>query len=555
MCHPQSHNQHLPTPSCVDCDDHCNCRPFTSEIFNHGKSSKVRAPLILAIFACLQNALAGGLVFGWASIDRTLLVASAEEGGAALKPLQTTQIFSMASSVAMCSTLIMGFVLDRFGPRACSVISNLLIGTGCHLFSKANTFQTFAVAACCMAFGGPGISYSLVHIANLFPKYQFLVMSILGGSVTLSFSVLAAFGNIWESYHVGFRTLFGGYALVIAGSTVGSFCLWPDAPFENRNDLKIKADETVVDKDDENDDCRPLVLVDADINTTAQLGDSRHDSSTIISSINQTTNENKLNLRDQPFCNQVVSPVYLKNLIIFITNSFFVNFTIASLSTELEDQQTFSIPVQHKLSSNFTGIISCGLVGSVLVGSLMDRFGLEYCTILTLLLGQISLVALIFSHSYIMMLVGFVFYMLYRQFLFPVFIACLTARLGFKYFGMLSGIGFTLSGFAQIWMSYLVNWFQGDCHLLSESEYWMNSYCSHGSWKQFHFGQILLLAILMLIPIRERLKTTSSRSVGVSSSHSTGRKGPALGMSLLHHLDSVDTVTTTETTYGSLDQV
>jgi hypothetical protein len=38
------------------------------------------------------------------------------------------------------------------------------------------------------------------------------------------------------------------------------------------------------------------------------------------------------------------------------------------------------------------------------------------------------------------MIACFMIYVLLRQFLFPVFIASLTANLGFKYFGLLSGI-------------------------------------------------------------------------------------------------------------------
>lgn len=40
-----------------------------------------------------------------------------------------------------------------------------------------------------------------------------------------------------------------------------------------------------------------------------------------------------------------------------------------------------------------------------------------------------------------------------------------TSRLGFKYFGNLLGIGFDVSGIAQLLMAALANAVQGDCHL------------------------------------------------------------------------------------------
>jgi hypothetical protein len=70
-----------------------------------------------------------------------------------------------------------------------------------------------------MAFGGPGMGIGIIHVANLFPKNQFLAVSCLSGSVTLSFSVLAVLEAIWERSSMGgnitFRSLFASYCIVI----------------------------------------------------------------------------------------------------------------------------------------------------------------------------------------------------------------------------------------------------------------------------------------------------------------------------------------------------
>lgn len=487
----------------------------------------------LAAFACLQNALVGGLVFGWASIDRTLLVADRSKGGAGLTPQETTLIFSWASCVAMLSSLLMGVMLDKYGPRTASVVSNLLILAGCQLFAVARSFHAFGIAACMMAFGGPGISSAIVHIANLFPRNQFLVMSCLCGSITFSFSILAVFGELWETHGLGFRTLFGGYVAVIAASTLGSFFFWPDTPYEKEDSDEFYKGDYGADFDEEQclvkqHEITPehdyveatlshhqLMEEPLDSGLRQNLAYGRTQSYYQSAKAIQNGNTSAISLKDQPFWNQVLSKIYIQNLVIFVTTSFFVNFTIASFSTELEDQQVFSIDTQHGLSRSFTLIMSGGLVASILVGWLMDRVGLEACTIVTLLLGQASLLLRIVGYSYPTMMVAYVCYTLFRQFLFPVFIACLTARLGFKYFGILSGIGFALSGIAQIFMASLVRVLAGDCHLQEEPIYGTFP-CHHGGWTSFHLLQMALLAVLTLIPIMTWRDTTKQQQQGVS---------------------------------------
>lgn len=117
----------------------------------------------------------------------------------------------------------------------------------------------------------------------------------------------------------------------------------------------------------------------------------------------------------------------------------------------------FNTREQHELTQLFTVIVSSGLVASFFVGWLMDQVGLEVCTALTLLLGQIQAAALVWLASRRSFLVAsFVCYMCFRSFLFPVFIASITTHLGYKYFGLLNGIGFALAGVAQAFMSYAV---------------------------------------------------------------------------------------------------
>ena len=168
------------------------------------------------------------------------------------------------------------------------------------------------------------------------------------------------------------------------------------------------------------------------------------------------------------------------------------------------DRRDFSAEQRHDLSIWFTYIMSMGIVPSLLVGWLIDRIGLEFCTSITLLCGQIQMLLVLFgSHNENVMFLSFVAYTVFRSFCYPVFIGSLTSRLGFKYFGILLGLGFALSGFAQLLFPLLVHILQGDCHLLTDD---INGYqgvpntCDHGNWHKSELVQFVFLSLMNVVP-------------------------------------------------------
>lgn len=170
--------------------------------------------------------------------------------------------------------------------------------------------------------------------------------------------------------------------------------------------------------------------------------------------------------------------------------------------------------------------MSMGILGSILVGWLIDKLGLPFCTAMTLLFGQLQMVLLVVGGTSEGVLVAsFWVYTLFRQFLYPVFIASLTSRLGFKYFGVLLGIGFALAGMAQLLLAALDEAVQGDCHdhvVLSREEETSSSVvdeeCEHGHWTMLHVAQFVILGALLIIPVQDhRDKVIRESKIGESS--------------------------------------
>jgi hypothetical protein len=292
--------------------------------------------LLLVLLGCSQNALLGGLVYGWASFSATIATgdvsvpvpaasaasAASSRGGVAagasatsgavrsatgtttttaataavgggggmgLSLQQSTMIFTVASSLGgtALSPLLLGYVLDAHGPRTCSVLSHAFILTGCQLLAcvrpppppqpprkddgsaaaqegedidNSRFALLCALAMSLIGFGGPGIQLSIVsYLTNLFAssggsrRSQFLVLSLVNGSVSLSFAVLAFFGYIYERQRqlqhmresssiqnassstivvVTYRELFAGLSALVVVSMVASILCWPDDPHQ-----------------------------------------------------------------------------------------------------------------------------------------------------------------------------------------------------------------------------------------------------------------------------------------------------------------------------------
>jgi len=172
----------------------------------------------------------------------------------------------------------------------------------------------------------------------------------------------------------------------------------------------------------------------------------------------------------------------------------------------LADFHDYNSDEQRGLARILTLVMSLGVLASFLVGWLMDRVGQEVCSLLTIFAGLTQLLILVcLRDRRPWLILSFVIYGLFRQFLFPVFIAILTDRLGFKYFGLLNGIAFGISGITQFFMASLVRIVQGDCHLVYlENSVEGETPCFPGYWKQLHIAEILVLLALTLAPITEQ---------------------------------------------------
>ena len=139
-------------------------------------------------------------------------------------------------------------------------------------------------------------------------------------------------------------------------------------------------------------------------------------------------------------------------------------------------------------------------------GYLLDSVGFIPTAYIAIALGVLEMsLLLVAGDSEAVMIASFVCYAVFRAFLFPYFFASLSRKMGFRFFGMLTGIGFCLSGFSQLLIAPVATLFEGTCHEYDSLTTGDAIGCDQGSWSVAHWAEIGILCFLLMIPIYDWL--------------------------------------------------
>lgn len=89
--------------------------------------------------------------------------------------------FAVASTTYNISTLPVGTILDRYGPRVCAIVGSISLAIGTILMAFAfylPEFDGFLVGNIFLALGGTFIFVPSFAIANAFPKYSGMLTTL-----------------------------------------------------------------------------------------------------------------------------------------------------------------------------------------------------------------------------------------------------------------------------------------------------------------------------------------------------------------------------------------
>lgn len=161
-----------------------------------------------AIVWCL---VAAGPVFGFAAFKPILIsegvykekcgLGTSEYLPCAQQDLSLNFMFTMAAVVTNAAALIVGQVLDRYGPRVSGIIGSIILAFASLTLSSASSmsrFDGYLLGYVLLALGGPFVFISSFQLANSFPKNSGLVLALLTGAFDSSSALFLLYRLVYQ---------------------------------------------------------------------------------------------------------------------------------------------------------------------------------------------------------------------------------------------------------------------------------------------------------------------------------------------------------------------
>lgn len=489
--------------------------------------------------------LCGGIFFGWSSISSTLLVASTAEGGPELQLNYVQYIYVMAIFANSMGPLFLGIILDSYGPRACSIVSTLIIAFGSLLFAISDVHGSnyFAIAMCMISFGGSGVQSAIIHLSNLFPKWKASMTATITGCFQLSFLIFLAFESLWKNFGFTFSQLFMGYSVACVVSAIVAFLVWPDTALDYDQQMSIlhPFEDGVQEENDNNELARirlPSGMLKSSeimlsfgnqVNTPSTspnrkevsrfFGDEDNDRGSNIKAVDVIANEMAHLTHIDEWCKEsscvdhgevldpvvlsleqhLTSKVFIRLNIFFCIFSFWANFYVGTATTQLGDMMIVPFDQMSDYGDKLTVLMTAGVIVIPVVGWLMDYCGYPLTMLITVVFAIIwAFLLCVNSPAYIY--ASFIAYALFRTFLFTFLFSYMADRLGFKFFGILVGILFAVAGFVGLLQYPLSTFADGDCITNPGPD------CNVGKWGDLNHIMLYTFIPLLFFPYQDYIE-------------------------------------------------
>ncbi|KAI9841774.1 MAG: hypothetical protein M1838_003419 [Thelocarpon superellum] len=236
--------------------------------------------VLVAVIYCL---LAAGVIFGYAALKPVLIHegvyrdrCTPEERDRGVRVCYRQELglnfmFTVAAVVTNVCALVVGALLDRYGPRATSIIGCVLFAAGCLVFALAaqiRVVDAYVTGYLLLALGGPFVFIPAFQLSNTFPAHSGLILSMLTGAFDSSSAVFLVYQIIYERSNstVRPRTFFLAYLIVPVFMLAAQLFLMPSQSYktigEMFEDAGVSPDgQDLIDSDEEIEDAAALQRV------------------------------------------------------------------------------------------------------------------------------------------------------------------------------------------------------------------------------------------------------------------------------------------------------
>ncbi|KAK2849082.1 hypothetical protein Q5P01_008916 [Channa striata] len=303
----------------------------------------------MAVTAVIENLLCSAVLLGWGSLlimlkkegfyshlcsenDSVVVLGNVSSSEMKQWPscVQQEEMlnlgFTIGSFLLSATTLPLGILMDKFGPRLIRLIGSACFGLSCIImasstFNPQNLSQLIFLALSLNGFGGICLTFTSLTLPNMFGALSSTIMSLMIGSYASS---AVTFPGVKLIYDVGvsFMTIMLAWAILSAGVFFNCFFNWPAKGFPTP---------------DEMDYSKILVLQELPSSDQKVVGETLNQKHTDVQqSIEKLPNECDVASNAIPFRRSVFSPIFLWSLISMGMSQLRIIFYMGAMNKMLE---------------------------------------------------------------------------------------------------------------------------------------------------------------------------------------------------------------------------
>ncbi|KAF2102633.1 MFS transporter, LAT3 family, solute carrier family 43, member 3 [Rhizodiscina lignyota] len=363
--------------------------------------SKRLVQVAIGVISCV---IAAGIVFGFAALKPVLIGENVYRELCTKKELEDQVVvcylqdlklnltFNVASVTANMSALLVGAILDRFGPRVCGILSSVILtfGTLCMAFERELPFDAIVAGHFLLALGGTFVFVPSFHLSNAFPRYQGLILALITGAFDSSAAVFLIFRLIYESsrHQFALKQFFLLYLVVPVFVLTTQLFLMPNKSYETRIGLQQTAEEAedpahdVHSSDEELDDSEMWYVRSLRADDRKRI---RAEISSLLGNMAEQEDREKKEeqirfnsqawgaLHGQPAWRQIRSPWFILITVFTILQMARFNFFIATIWSQYR-YMLRSTEMADRINSFFDLALPIGGVAAVpFIGTLLDN--------------------------------------------------------------------------------------------------------------------------------------------------------------------------------------
>ncbi|CAZ79532.1 unnamed protein product [Tuber melanosporum] len=431
----------------------------------------------LAIVYCL---FAAGIVFGYAALKPIMIKegiyqdkCTGEEIEKGLRVCYEQEIrlnfmFTLAAVATNVCALLVGTILDQYGPGVSGIIGSILFALGCLGFSFAKqirNFDPYPISYLLLALGGPFIFISSFHLSNAFPPHSGLILSMLTGAFDSSSAVFLLYRLLYEHTH-GKLTLsawFTAYLIVPATILTLQLTLMPSGSYKTVGELVCQAEveEELLHEDHATGD-----YVEGDNDVLHLHHESRssliHEIDSLLGGKDaKATHDRKLEeshessgvwgaMHGMPINRQICSWWFVLIALFTVIQMTRINYFVATIRPQYEfllGSYRRAVEVNEFFD---LALPVGGILAAPLIGYLLDRYStfiiLQILVVLAAIIGSLGIV----KDSYPVAIAGIIGFVAYRPFYYTAVSDYAAKVFGFETFGKVYGLIICLAGLLNL---------------------------------------------------------------------------------------------------------